>query len=80
MEFDKKDAHQEKVLLLNIAKFEDLIILKSFFIEFDLRIEIFKSIKYYFISFIISLAYCRSSEMTLKVLNPFLSAYSIAFL
>ena len=69
LEFDKKDAHQEKVLLLSIAKFEDLIILKSFFIEFDLRIEIFKSIKYFFISFIISLPYCRSSEITLKVLR-----------
>ena len=48
LEFDKKDAHQEKVLLLNIAKLEDLIILKSFFMEFDLRIEIFKSTKYFF--------------------------------
>ena len=43
-EFDKKDAHQEKVLLLRIANFEDLIILKSFLIESDFRIDICKSL------------------------------------
>ena len=44
-EFDKKDAHQEKVLLLKIANFEHLIRLKSFFIESDFKIEICKSVK-----------------------------------
>ena len=44
-EFDKKDAHQEKVLLLKIANFEDLIRLKSFLIESDSKIDICKSEK-----------------------------------
>ena len=44
-EFDKKDAHQEKVLLLKIANFEDLITLKSFLIESDFKIDICKSVK-----------------------------------
>ena len=44
-EFDKKDAHQEKVLLLKIANFEHLIRLKSFLIESDFKIDICKSLK-----------------------------------
>ena len=44
-EFDKKDAHQEKVLLPKIANFEDLIRLKSFLIESDFTIETCKSVK-----------------------------------
>ena len=44
-ELDKKEAHQENVLLLNIANFDDLIILKSFFILSELRRDIFKSVK-----------------------------------
>ena len=44
-EFDKKDAHQEKVLLLKTANFEHLIKLKSFFIESDFKIDICKSVK-----------------------------------
>ena len=44
-EFDKKDAHQEKVLLLKIANFENLIRLKSFLIESDFKIDICKSVK-----------------------------------
>ena len=45
-EIDKKDAHQEKVLLLKIATFEDLIMLKSFLMESDFKIDICKSLKY----------------------------------
>ena len=44
-DFDKKDAHQEKVLLLKIANFEDLIRLKSFLIESDFTIDTCKSVK-----------------------------------
>ena len=44
-ELDKNDAHQENVLLLNMANFEDLIILKSFFIVSDFKRDIFKSAK-----------------------------------
>ena len=44
-DFDKKDAHQEKVLLLKIANFDDLIRLKSFLIESDFSIDICKSVK-----------------------------------
>ena len=50
-EVDKKDAHHENVLLLKIANFEDLIILKSFLIDSEFNIDIFKSIKCFFISF-----------------------------
>ena len=50
-EVDKKDAHQEKVLLLRIANFEDLMRLKSFLMESDFKSCIFKSIKYFLISF-----------------------------
>ena len=51
-EFDKKDAHHEKVLLLKIANFEHLIRLKSFLIESDFKIEICKSQKQFLSSFI----------------------------
>ena len=44
-ELDRNDAHQEKVLLLKIANLEDLIMLKSSFIELDLCNDIFKSSK-----------------------------------
>ena len=44
-EIEKKDAHHEKVLFPKIANFEDLIILKSFLIEFDFIIEICKLVK-----------------------------------
>ena len=44
-EFDRKDAHQEKVLLLKTANFELLIRLKSLFIESDFKIDICKSVK-----------------------------------
>ena len=44
-EFDKKDAHQEKLLFLKIANFEHLIRLKSFLIESDFKIDICKSVK-----------------------------------
>ena len=39
---ERKDAHQENVLLLKIANFEDLIILKSFLIDSEFNIDIFK--------------------------------------
>ena len=51
-EFDKKDAHQEKVLLLKIANFADLIKLKSFLIESDFIIDIRKSGKHFLSSLI----------------------------
>ena len=44
-EIDKKEAHQEKVLFPKISNFEDLIILKSFLIEFDFKIDICKLVK-----------------------------------
>ena len=44
-EFEKKEAHQEKVLLLKIDNFDDLIRLKSFLIESDFTIDICKSVK-----------------------------------
>ena len=44
-ELDNKEAHQENVLLLNMANFDDLIILKSFFILSDFNKDIFKSEK-----------------------------------
>ena len=78
--FDRKDAHQEKVLLLKIANLEDLIILKSSLIELELSNDIFKSSKHFFISFIISLLYFRSSETTLNFLKPFERKYFIDFL
>ena len=48
-EFDRNDAHHEKVLLLNIANLEDLIMLKSFSIELDFSNDIFKLSKKLFI-------------------------------
>ena len=44
-ELERNDAHHEKVLFPKIANFEDLIILKSFLIEFDFIIEICKLVK-----------------------------------
>ena len=56
-EFDKKDAHHEKVLFPKIANFEDLITLKSFLIEFDFKIDICKSLKDFLSFFITSFPY-----------------------
>ena len=56
-EFDKKDAHHEKVLLLKIAICADLITLKSFLIESDLTIDICKLVKQFLSSLITSLPY-----------------------
>ena len=79
-EFDKKDAHQEKVLLLKIANFADLIILKSFLIESEFLIDICKSGRNFLRSFITLFPYLLSSEITTKVFNPLERAYSIDFL
>ena len=56
-EFDRKDAHHEKVELLWIANFVDPMRLKSFLMESDFKSCIFKSIKYFFISFKTSFPY-----------------------
>ena len=70
-EVDRKDAHHEKVLLLRIASFEDLIRLKSFLMEYEFNICIFKLVKHFFISFRISFPYIGSSVINLKELYPF---------
>ena len=50
-EFDRKEAHQEKVLLLKIENLEDLITLKSFLIEAGFWIDILRSVKEFLSSF-----------------------------
>ena len=67
-EFDKKDAHQEKVLLLKIANFEDLMMLKSFSMEVDCKSDICKLAKHFLSSFIITgdLSICLGAKIRIS--------------